>query len=546
MVNLLITVTYKENPVKNKIPDLEKLHELHRKGQVDEAQKGFLAYLKIQPQNAEVLHAVGLIYVEQNKLGEAADYLKAAVEAQPNNPTLRLHLANALKMQGLFGQATTLLNDTLAQYPQYAPGYNNLGTLYYAQGKLTEAVAAYRQALETEPTYIDAYYNLGLALAKNEELEAASQTYQRLLQLAPEHSAARYQLAAVYMRQEKWQEAVTLFLELALTYPEHLETQVNLASCYLKQGAFAEAKKYNLKALALNPSDPQVLFNLGYISSQQGILGDAVQYYQELVRLNPDHFPAHYNLGVLFFSKRQVEPARAHLQEALRIQPQNGAVAHLLKILKNDQQLLESPPEYLKSLFDYYADHYEPHLLNTLSYQVPQILLKAFESTRKFLNKKLEILDLGCGTGLCGETFKFHAARLVGVDLSEKMLAVAAEKNIYDELICEDFIRWLSRQKAAFDLILAGDVLVYIGDLSSAFQAIRRALRSQGLLVFNTEISTQEAYTLTPSGRFAHHAHYLEKMATSNGLTLIYSQTAVTRMQDGKPVSGHIYVLQAD
>lgn len=526
--------------------DLENLHELHRNGKVEDAKAGYLAFLKSHPKNSEALHALGLIFIEEENLSEAADYLKKAVEFEPSNPTLQLHLANILKMQGLFAQATQLLNNTSVLFPDYAPAFNNLGTLYYAQGKLVEAIHFYKLALEKETHYIDASYNLGLALSKNDELEAATQVYQKLLVDSPEHSAARYQLACVYMRQEKWDEGLKLFLELAHTYPQHLESQVNLASCYLKRGALREAKIYYLKALDLNPADPQILFNLGYINSQQGQMDEAIQYYQKLIQLNPQDFAAHNNLGVIYFSKKQLVPATQHFQEALRIQPQNTSIEHLLKLLKKDQNLLISPPEYLKSLFDYYADHYEPHLLNTLDYQVPEVLHQAWVNTGKLMNKKLDILDLGCGTGLCGEVFKFQATKLVGVDLSSKMLAIAAEKKIYDELICEDFITYLSKERATYDLILAGDVLVYIGDLSATFQYIRQALRPQGLAVFNVEISEKEDYLINPSGRFSHKQSSLENLARNNGLSLVYCQKAVTRLQDNKPVTGQIYVLEAD
>jgi predicted TPR repeat methyltransferase len=525
--------------------DLEKLHELHRSGKIAKAKTGYLAFLKAYPTNAEALHALGLIYVEEKELDKAADYLRKAIEYGPQNPTLQLHLANILKRQGLFSQATKLLTETISSFPTYVPALNNLGTLYYSQGKITEAIHFYKLALEKEPHYIDASYNLGLALTKNEELDKAAEIYQQLLLEAPEHSAARYQLATVYMRQEKWDAALELFLELALTYANHFETQVNLASCFLKKGAFKEAKKYYLKALALNPQDQQVLFNLGHLNSQQNTVDEAIPYYQKLIELNSNDFAAHNNLGILFLTKKQHEAATQHFEAALRIEPHNVSLQHLLKVLQKDQNLSSSPPEYLKSLFDYYADHYEPHLLNTLDYQVPELLHQAFLNSRQLMNKKLAILDLGCGTGLCGEVFKFQAVSLVGIDLSSKMLALASEKKIYDELHCDDFLHYLEKNKTSYDLILAGDVLVYIGDLRSTFRAIKQVLPPQGLFIFNVENTEKENYQLNPSGRFSHKKSYLEKLAQEEGFSIIYSETAVTRLQDKQPVKGQIYVLQA-
>ena len=50
-------------------------------------------------------------------------------------------------------------------------------------------------------------------------------------------------------------------------------------------------------------------------------------------------------------------------------------------------------------------------------------------------SQRLDVLDAGCGTGLCGVLVAPFARRLVGVDLSDGMLAHAGDKNIYHALI---------------------------------------------------------------------------------------------------------------
>ena len=88
---------------------LAKLYKLHRGGQLEEALEGYLQFLKQHPKNAEALHALGMICVEQSKLDEAVHYLNQALSLQPENAALYLHLANVYKMQGDFSQAAELL-----------------------------------------------------------------------------------------------------------------------------------------------------------------------------------------------------------------------------------------------------------------------------------------------------------------------------------------------------------------------------------------------------------------------------------------------------
>src|SRR5947207_1137638 len=122
------------------------IRELHQAGKLDEAKSGYLNLLKTNPKNAEALHALAIVCTQQDKLHDAMEYLNSAIDIQPKNPVLYLHLANVLKILGLFSQSIEVLQQIIVQDPNCISAYNNLGTVYYAQGKLTEAIHAYRQA----------------------------------------------------------------------------------------------------------------------------------------------------------------------------------------------------------------------------------------------------------------------------------------------------------------------------------------------------------------------------------------------------------------
>jgi predicted TPR repeat methyltransferase len=462
---------------------------------------------------------------------------------QLNNPVSQLNFANTLKQHGLFNDALTVLQQMLVAYPDYLPIYNNLGTLYHGMRHFEEAIQYYNKAIEKQPAYIDAYYNLGLSLMKLQRSSEAIVIYQNLLKQDPDHFAARFQLGCSLMNNQQLPEAVQEFLIIEHNHPFHLETQANLATCYLKIGTLDKATTHYLKALDINPQDTEILFNLGVIQMKQGNIDNAIQYYQRVAHINQNHFPAHHNLGTAFLEKQHIAFALQHFQKALELQPHNTAIKHIIQLLNNNSSLLASPAEYITSLFDAYADHYESHLLTSLDYQVPVIL---FAAVKPYLTSEpMNILDLGCGTGLCGVPLKSFAKKLVGVDLSPNMLDVAKQKNIYNELITSDLLAYFA-QTNSFDLIIAGDVLVYMGDLQPLFSKAQQALSSNGLLVFNTEITDEVSpgFTVTQSGRFIHHKNYIEELARQYHFEILSYQTAVTRQQNNEPVWGHVFVLQ--
>lgn len=529
----------KKNPA-----DLETARENHQAGRLNEAKKGYLAILRVNPRDADVLHSLGVLYAQQENFSDAIDCLKKAVTYQPDNPTLQLHLANMLKLQGMFTEAANVLQQTLKTHPDYVPALNNLGSLYYSQAKFPESVAAFRQAIVKKPDYIDAYYNLGLTLMKQENAAEAERVFAELLERSPQHHAARFQYGCVLMQQNKIPDAIKQFLIIEDAQSSHFETESNLATCYLKQGALKEAKNHYLKALKLRPQDSQILFNLGVIHMQLGQIDTAIEHYQKAIYIEPNSFAAQNNLGVAFLARHHIPYALQHFQQALRLQPDNQAIAYTVTMLSKQQNLAAAPVEYIRSLFDAYADHYEPHLLNTLNYQVPKLLLDTVRQVISLTPSAYDILDLGCGTGLCGVTFKPYAKTLTGVDLSEKMLQLARQKNVYDKLENCDLIQFVAQYKNTYDLVLAGDVLVYVGDLATLFPAVSAALRTNGCFAFNTEICTEGEYKLNPSGRFTHSKNYLERLAAENHLSVRLHETVTTRLQNDEPVRGYLYVLQ--
>ena len=156
----------------------------------------------------------------------------------------------------------------------------------------------------------------------------------------------------------------------------------------------------------------------------------------------------------------------------------------------------------------------------------------------------LRILDLGCGTGLCGPQFRDMASALIGVDLSPRMIEKARERGIYDDLIVGDITESLRGEKGAFDLILASDVFVYVGNLDQVFAGCRDTLRGEGIFAFSTEHAEGDSYILRPSARFAHSAAYIKRMAAAHGFSVEISDEVILRTEHKMPVTGEIFALR--
>jgi len=529
--------------VKQQMLSLEDIQQLHRDGQLSEAKSAYLDFIEKHEDNVQALHYLGILYAEEGDFDQGEKYLLKAYSLSQQDLSLQLHLANIYKAQKKYNQAIELLQDIIQKNPEFAAAYNNLGTVYHADKKYKEAILAYHTAIKIQPDYVDAYYNLGLALQKSGRGKEAMNTYKAVLELSASHQGARFQLGRLFMQIQEYQDAISQFRQIEEEFPAHFETQVNLATSFLKLGWVNEAKKHYQQALNIRPDDIQILFNLGVIAMQQGNITEAIDYYTRVLGIDANSYEAHNNLGVAFLSLKNREKALFHFRHAVRIDAQDIALKHTIDILLQDKQIDVSPPEYIRSLFNSYADHFDAHVVDTLHYDVPGKMFDLVNQHTDVLHGSLNILDLGCGTGLCGELFHSKTNTLTGVDLSGGMLKEAEQKKIYQQLIEADISDFLKGKHHEYDLILAGDVLVYLGELGGLFAEIHQALRENGMFVFNAEISENKDYQMTASGRFAHTKTYLDSVISKTHFKILEYQAIQLRLQNDKPVQGHLYLL---
>lgn len=216
-----------------------------------------------------------------------------------------------------------------------------------------------------------------------------------------------------------------------------------------------------------------------------------------------------------------------------------GAAArlHLLGV----GEVPDLSPAYVRRLFDQYAPRFEGALLDALRYRVPQLIcdsLVRHAHGRRFTRA----LDLGCGTGLTGAAVRDIVDQLYGVDLSPGMLAAAASKAIYDQLTECDIMAALN-QDAHYDLILAGDVLVYIRDLSPVLAAVRSTLASGGVFAFSLEHADGTDVVLGHGQRYRHGVDLMARLISAHGFTAADHCRTPIRREGHDEVIGNIYLL---
>jgi predicted TPR repeat methyltransferase len=202
-----------------------------------------------------------------------------------------------------------------------------------------------------------------------------------------------------------------------------------------------------------------------------------------------------------------------------------------------------APAKYVRALFDTYAPRFDEHLMVELAYAAPNGVRDLLDAPT-VVQPVDTLVDLGCGTGVMAPLCRSLARTLVGVDLSPRMLARADARRLYDRLEEGDIVGFLQRHDAAFDLLIAVDVVVYIGDLRPLLVAAARALQPGGHFAFTTELLGEGDYRLRRSGRFAHCGSYVESLVREVGLEVERALQRAVRTEADQPVQGGLYLVR--
>jgi predicted TPR repeat methyltransferase len=306
------------------------------------------------------------------------------------------------------------------------------------------------------------------------------------------------------------------------------------------QGSLAEAETAYRTAIGLNPGHVDAYTNLGNLLNAQKRTREAVECFCKAITLNPAHAESRRLLGLAYCTLGEIDKTVEVFERWLDEEPDNPVPRHMLAACSGEDVPARASDAYVESVFDTFAASFDARLAR-LSYRAPALVAQMVARAAGEPTKRFDVLDAGCGTGLCGPLLAPYARRLVGIDLSGNMLAQARERNVYDELIKGELTAFLRASSEAFDIVVSADTLVYFGVLEDVAEAAARALRPGGMLVFTVEeLEASDAapdYRIKPHGRYGHARGYVARVLSASGLRPEIER-AELRMEGGVPVAG--------
>ena len=379
--------------------------------------------------------------------------------------------------------------------------------------------------------------------------------------------------------------AETLFLDALRLVPGRPSALINLAAVRHRLGRPADALLALDQALEAEPGDAAAWYHRGQLLQALERPLDALGAYERVLTLMPQHGHAWSQRGSLLKDMGRLPEAAHCFRQALA----HGGDAEMnryflasLPAQMNDRKDLQggiapplevpatAPRQYVEALFDSYAEGFDEHLVGKLGYRTPWLIAELLRSlwpaapaaqaaaptpgatsppsgTSSQYRHVRAALDLGCGTGLMGPLLAPHCDAIDGIDLSRLMLEKAQVLGCYRNLLHGEVADYLAGTDARFQLVVAADVFVYIGDLDAVFVGVARVLDTDGVFAFSVEEAGAGVgrYELRASSRYAHSEGYVRTLAAARGFDVAALERTTLRHEQRRPIGGLLVALRA-
>jgi predicted TPR repeat methyltransferase len=503
-------------------------------------------------------------------------------------------------------------NDKMLKGPSFC-----LGLLKQSLNDLEGALKDYERAVEHFPKNGAALYNMGGILENLGRDNEAEISFKKAMLIYETSETAFSRLIPLLLRNDREKEAELICNEISQSAP-HIRKYVvfeKLGESLYKMGQLEKAltayesvvKIYDDLLLTDSEQDKlvaalnkaaQVCAEITY---RRNVMADeyarsAERYFLRSLEIAPENADTRTYYGVFLKQEKRISEAEKEFRVAIEVDPKKNfketgyAMVQLASII-GGLSLLEMDQKYVSTLFDGYADRFDKELCGKLEYkgheQVINALMRVLndvadrdkvtipietplQSLSLNSRKEYSVLDIGCGTGLCGFLLRklMPYANISGVDLSQRILEKSVQRECYNNLVLGDALQYLNTcNSLSMDSIIAADVFIYIGGLNKIFEAIYKVLRlKDSYLIFTVEELDQPLASvlnnlnfafngssdsdlaeggvmLLSSGRFGHSEKYILKLADQTGFIVLSARKEVIRMQSNIPVRSITFVL---
>ncbi len=524
----------------------------HQTGRLHQAETLFKAVIELEAGNFDAHYRLGVVRSQFGRPQEALESYDRALAINAAHAGAHNNRGKALQELRRFAEALASHDLALALRPDGADAMAARGAALHGLNRFEEAIAAYDRTLAINPHNSDTWYNRGNSLRELKRFDEAIASYDRALAVQPNIAEAWNNRGNCLQALRRFDEASASYGKAIAINPAYAEADCNAGSLAIERCNFAEAIACFQRALSRKPEFAEARINLGLAFAEQGNVAGAVAQARAAARFADDSAFPRYAFGNLLAKCGMTDEARNQFERCLAQDPDDRQGARLYLAALGSGPLPERAPDAL--IADVYASRaafWDRGITGTESYRGAELVGRAVERLSVGENN-IDILDIGCGTGLVGLLVRSRARRLDGIDLSAAMLEKAKEKRVYDDLHRGDLVTFLAERPHSYDVLTAAATLIHFGDLRPVFEAAAVALRDRGRFVFTVfpydadpdGFGVGSADGLLQAGCYAHGTRYVARTAETAGFTVEQLDREIHEYHQREPRFGLVVALR--
>lgn len=359
--------------------------------------------------------------------------------------------------------------------------------------------------------------------------------------LAPKWAPATIELAKVLVRVGQTDEALTM-AEQAVQQATGPDEQVELLTQAAEVAYRLANREKSLVWLRMaderKPDDLRIRYKMAITLSATADFDGATEVLTQLISLHPGKPALLAARFAACLGGKQMALALSDAQALVALEPDNEIFQFYLAYARGENPSV-IPAALMVQHFDEYAVAFDQHLVRGLHYTLPRDVAQMIRAWHP--DNKVDVLDLGCGTGLLGACLGPMEGVLVGVELSTAMIREAHRHSVYHKFHQVDLVEALAATpENQYHVIAALDVLIYVGPLNSLVANALRVLAPGGRFVFSCETDPDgvDDFKLQRTLRYTHGPKYIRRVLKKAGFVDVNIEKRVIRHEVGAPVAG--------
>ncbi|OQX00856.1 MAG: hypothetical protein BWK80_61115 [Desulfobacteraceae bacterium IS3] len=343
---------------------------LKKKGHADKAVQYLKEAMQRDPESSYLQKELANLYLRTDDPKSALSLVENVLKKEPENlETLILYgrLKHALKDMEA---AKKIYERILDKDPSQKDIYMFLGNIYLDENDADNASRIYRRMIDRFPDAYVAYFYLGKIYVIQGRLSEAEKAFKKTLELEPDLEEPRFELALLYERQGKSEKVIRFYKEILSAEPDNIRANIGLGLYYHKKGRLKESEPIFRQLGIRSRSEADVMRLVAQQYIEQKDFKNAVVLLEGMLKGAPDSSELHYIIGVAYEGVNNVDKTISHLKKVTPdsrffqnaaahisfLYQQQGDIEKGIRFLTDIIKKVPNNPDFMIYLASFYED----------------------------------------------------------------------------------------------------------------------------------------------------------------------------------------------